>query len=340
MTVNRRKFLFLYPIISVVIILSLFFELFLDSDTSAVYASTDANGGTLNLLIAGLDDAAENTDVLMLVSLHENGEVNALQIPRDTYVKSVESKGKINHLYPLCIRKYGKKEGAEAFSKEISRLLGVPIDRYVVFNGSDFEELVDAFGGVTLSVPYSFSYPDKNGSVRIVPSGEQRLNGEDALAFVRYRSAYAEGDLGRLDAQMRFLASLANEVIACKDPVSYFRIYQKNYRKLLTNLGEKDIISIMRAYFGKRCKLNVRFMRLPGEACRGSDGAWYYALNRAGAAQMLSDSFLGAPPLHFDVQKAFLREGEQSFLNIYEAKSFEKLIYTLDEARRARVLHK
>ena len=137
---------------------------------SAICASTDPKDKNMTVLIAGLDEAAGNTDVLMLLSLKGNGEMNILQIPRDTYIKTEEYEGKINHIYPLCLEKYGRKDGAERFATEISDALGVMIDRYAVFSGKDLEELIEALGGVTLFVPHTFSY-EEGGKEYTVSSG-------------------------------------------------------------------------------------------------------------------------------------------------------------------------
>ena len=54
------------------------------SDQDRLYTRRD---GVYNILCAGRDEAAFNTDVLMLVSFDTpNGQVSVVQIPRDTYL--------------------------------------------------------------------------------------------------------------------------------------------------------------------------------------------------------------------------------------------------------------
>jgi len=336
---KQSAFLLVFLLVSVV---ALAFALgaAVENKGSAIYASTDAKDKNITVLLAGLDEAGGNTDVLMLLSLKGNGELNILQIPRDTYIKTDGYEGKINHIYPNFVEKYGRKNGAESFSSTMSDALGVTIDRYAVFSGKALEELVDALGGVTLTVPHTFSYADESGKECTVFGGEQDLSGRDALAFLRHRSQYTEGDLGRLDAQMRFIAALAKEALARKDLKTYFRIYQKSYRNLLTNLGEKDIINTIQVFCSCRDRINAHIMRLPGEACQSENGAWYYFLNKNATADLLHSCFSGNAPSHFDKKHRFLKENEQAAVNIYEAKRFDMRIYTLDEAEKVRVLHK
>lgn len=340
---TRRIFVLLYSFLALSIITALTLTLIFENEGTTAYASTSPKDKKITVLIAGLDEAAENTDVLMLATLQSGREAAVLQIPRDTYVKTDLYEGKINHLYRACVEKYGNKSGAEEYLKRISDLFGISVDRYAIFTGKNLEDLVNTVGGVTLEVPFAFTYTDGDGKNRSVGEGKQHLDGSDALAYVRYRSAYAEGDLGRLDAQMRFIAALTKQLLEERSLRTYFRIYQKNYRNLLTNVTEKDIINIIQDHLaGKADKdgSSLRLMRLPGEACRGNEGAWYYVLNKNGAAEMLARFFGGTAPLDFDKAGRFVRRDREAFLNIYNAKGYECRIYSLDEAAKAQVLHK
>ena len=56
-------------------------------------------GKRVTVLCLGLDDAAANTDVILLLTLDpERQTVSVLQIPRDTYFSSKTPQNKINQL--------------------------------------------------------------------------------------------------------------------------------------------------------------------------------------------------------------------------------------------------
>lgn len=76
--------------------------------------------------------------------------------------------------------------GPQCSVKAIQALSGVRIDRVIVVNGDGFRAIVDAMGGVTLTVPGPVA---DNGSV-VTPGGTVRLTGSQALALVR---AYGGG---------------------------------------------------------------------------------------------------------------------------------------------------
>ncbi len=306
--------------------------------TDNVDALAGADGVT-RILVAGLDESAENTDVLMLLSASaKDGSLHVLQIPRDTYLKYEDGEGKINRFYRSYIAKYGRKEGAERFSKMIQEVFNMRIDAYAVFRAEALSTLVDSMGGVELQVPYAIDYRDESGEKCTLGAGKRRLNGSEALAYVRHRSSYTEGDLGRLDAQMRFVAALVKKIPELKFPKQYLEICQKNLPNLLTNLSEKDIINIMMVYLKNRDELSFKIMRLPGEACRDQSGVWYYVLNRNASEEMLSVYF-GAED-SFDASLRFTREDREPFMNIYLAPNTSYRVYSLEEAQSAEVLHK
>lgn len=337
---KTRVFSFLALSIIFSLVLSVLVFALVARSEKAVNTDVRAKEKCVSVLLAGLDEAGENTDVLMLLSVYQNGAANILQIPRDTFIKSEFGEGKINHLYSLYTQKYGKKSGADRFLTCLSEAFDVPIRLYAVFTGDSLASLVDTVGGVTLTVPYAFEYTDKNGQKSRVGEGKQTLSGEKALAYVRHRASYAEGDLGRLNAQLRFLAALIEEVFEEKSVRAWWQIYQKNYRNLLTNAEEKDIINLITVYLKNKDDLTVRLMRLPGEACRDTDGTWYYVLNKNGAAFVLGEYFSGGEASAFDREGRFVKENREVFTNIYGAKDYECRIYTPKEAAEAEVLHK
>ncbi len=330
-----------FCIISAVILSTLSVTLILHADENTKKCAVSTQGNVTRILIGGMDESADNTDVLMLLSVsHRDGSINLLQIPRDTYVRSEESEGKINRFYHQGSGKGSRKNKAENFLALVSEIFQVKIDAYLLLSMNALSDLVDSMGGVEFHVPISFEYRNQKGEMRYIKEGYQLLNGEGSLAYVRHRSSYAEGDLGRLDAQMRFVAAIFEKIPSLQFPKQYLEIYQKNRSNLLTNLGEKDIINLMMAYLKGKDKLSFHIMRLPGEACKSKEGIWYYVLNRSAASEMLAH-YLGADTNGgFDLRQRFTRENDELFMNIYTAPNFSYRVYTFDEAQKAKVLHK
>ena len=94
---------------------------------------------------------------------------------------------------------YGAEGRADGLRRAVSDLLGVPIDFYAVINIDIFERLVDDLGGVKLNVPTRMDYVDQAGGLVIdLQPGLQRLTGEQAAGFVRYRKLL-RGDIDRIE---------------------------------------------------------------------------------------------------------------------------------------------
>ena len=259
-----------------------------------------------------------------------------MQIPRDTYYRTENGTGKINRIYRVFSAKYGKKRAAEMMSEEIEKSFGVLLDGYLVFDTQTVSSVVDIVGGVPVNVPTDFTYFDpKTGEERKMLAGERILSGEEAVAFVRHRKSYAEGDLGRLDAQMRFLSGFFSVLPSFKNIKTILTLYQKILPNLLTNLTEKDIMEVMIAYLKNRSSHSAFMMRLPGEPCY-TDGAWYYAPYREATEAMLQGEF--GLSGSFDDARRFTDSASEVLSNIYYSPGRSYRTYTPEEIANKKVL--
>lgn len=158
------------------------------------------------VLIAGSDareDEAARADTLILARIDPRGkQVTLISIPRDTMVE-IPGYGtsKINAAHA-----YG---GPALTVQVVSQFAGVPISHYIEVGFAGFVDVVDAVGGVTVDVP-----PNTEVDGIVVPEGVQRLNGEQALIFVRCRKTYAAGDLQRAANQRAFMVALSSEILS------------------------------------------------------------------------------------------------------------------------------
>ena len=143
------------------------------------------------------------TDTIMYVNIVGNS-IFMVSIPRDIMLKvprSIGIKGNrigLNEVYEYP-NLYGTDNRADALRKAVSTLLDLPVDYYAIVNIDIFKSLVDAVDGVTLEVPARMYYVDQAGGLTIdLQPGLQRLNGEQAAGFVRYRQLL-RGDIDRID---------------------------------------------------------------------------------------------------------------------------------------------
>ncbi len=184
-----------------------------DDPNTAVSSSSDLNSvrkdGVYTFLVVGSDDGNGNTDTMMVGMLDTvNQKLDVVSIPRDTLVNVDWPVKKANTILSL------NGNGVEGLKAGLSDILGYMVDCYVVIDLNAFVELVDMVGGVYFDVPQDMDYDDDVQDLHIhVSAGPQWLDGETALGVVRFRSGYANADLGRIETQQAFLSALADQVL-------------------------------------------------------------------------------------------------------------------------------
>jgi LCP family protein required for cell wall assembly len=221
---------------------------------------TDAHGNPLSAqelatLRAG-DETASNTDTIILVRIPNNGKsATAISIPRDTYVSAPGlGKTKINGVYgqtkeekrvslvesgtaPNEAEREGTEAGREALIKTVADLTGVTVDHYAEIGLLGFSLITDALGGVNVCLKEPVYEPLSGADF---PAGWQKLNGPQALSFVRQRHDLPRGDLDRVVRQQVVMASLAHQVISGKtlsSPATMNRLQQAIQRSVVLSSG-------------------------------------------------------------------------------------------------------
>ncbi|CAN5784358.1 N/A [soil metagenome] len=99
--------------------------------------------------------------------------------------------------------------GPDLTVETLENLTGVRLNDYVVVNFGGVEEIVDAMGGITLEVDNPIRVGIEGRRV-FIPAGTRKLDGLEALAYVRYRGG-PTADIGRIGRQQKFLRELASE---------------------------------------------------------------------------------------------------------------------------------
>jgi LCP family protein required for cell wall assembly len=184
-----------------------------------------ASGGK-NYLFLGVDERGDvknfkgRTDTIMILHIAPWGKKDLLiSIPRDTKVNLPDhGTNKINAAYV-----YG---GEEMLVNEIYELTGISITKTMLVNFEGFKSVVDALGGVYITVDEPMHDPLSGADFE---PGTHLMDGEQALAFARDRKS-ANGDFDRVDRQKY----LINEIFKQKFNISIIG----KAPQLLSILGE------------------------------------------------------------------------------------------------------
>ncbi len=189
---------------------------------------TQAPSRRINILVTGIDSSAIRnhalTDTLIVVSVDpDTGAVSMVSFPRDiarfTLSNGKVFTGKINSLMQEADKDPAvyPDGGLPTLIRELSFLLGVPIQYYAAVDLEGFAQLIDAVGGVTIDNPRAINDPTYGGWTdgRIgfhLSAGVHRLNGETALAYARSRMGPGDSDFTRARRQQQLLVALRDRL--------------------------------------------------------------------------------------------------------------------------------
>lgn len=314
--------------------------------SKSVHSSENINfddDGKLTLLCVGFDEAGSNTDSLILTSLDiEKKELSVLQIPRDTYYSRGTSNGKLNQLYSCSYNKTKDRFASmEALKNEIQDTFSLKIDYFIAVSLDVLSSAVDKMGGIEIDLPYDLKYSDPEQNLYIdLRKGNQVLDGERSLYFVRYRAGYLDGDIGRVDAQKIFLSAFLNKLRSDIKLTTVISILRECISDSISDIPVKTFLSLAPSVAKDAEKYQIYYMTLPGEPTRKNidNGLSYYVVNRVGAIDMLGKYFdCGFDKENFDINGVLVDSERVNFTNIYYAPNIQYNVYTDDEIKTMKI---
>ncbi|MDD4773458.1 MAG: LCP family protein [Eubacteriales bacterium] len=292
-----------------------------------------------------------NTDIIMLISFDiNNGAINILQIPRDTYMVVNSYPHRINSVYALMYNnayKNNEKDIEDAamhdFASLLEQNLSIEIDYYALCNLKGFGNIIDIIGGVKMDVPQNMYYEDPEQDLYInLKKGIQTLNGDKAEQFIRYRSGYVEADIGRMDAQKLFISALIQQLKSSISVSTLAGIAEEAADNIKTSLTLAEIV-----YFVKEFYLidnaDMNFITFPGESARSeiTTGAWYYVMHRADIHALINLYFnvykTEIPDAQFDSKRVFTNIKKPHINDIYNTElsgDLQELIRSAEEINK------
>ncbi len=254
----------------------------------------DSNGEHFRILVLGVDskdykiNKSVRSDTIMLVDLNsKTGEINIVSIPRDTRtpIKGRKYQEKINHSFA-----YG---GPELTLDTVSELLKIPLDNYVVVDYKAVREYIDLIGGVDLYVPMDMKYSDPVADPPLfidLKKGQQNLDGDKALQYLRFRKGYKNADLGRIEAQQIFLKAMIKQSIKPSTIIKVPKIVNIYKENLETNLPILGALKEAVLFF-KYDLEDIEVFTIKGQP-KTIDGVSYYIVDENGLDEFIKHKIL------------------------------------------------
>ena len=180
---------------------------------------------TENFLVLGMDqrpgERGWRTDTIIVVAIdYEAKQVGLLSIPRDLWVNIPGyGNGRINQVDVQGeIQKY-PGGGPALVQQVIQDELGIPTKNWVRLRLEALPELVDALGGVTVTLTCPLheltpdpKAPDSGRYAKFdLPAGEVEMDGATAAKFARYR--YASNDFSRSARQQQLIWAIREKAM-------------------------------------------------------------------------------------------------------------------------------
>ena len=257
-------------------------------DRPAQQATTDkvTNLAPVNIMVMGSDSregtnlgkqqkeygivgARSDTNLVVHLSADRKSAV-VVSIPRDSMTMAPrDCKNPKDTVDNGVVRQWNSNftfGGPACTIRTFEGLTHVFIDHYVVIDFRGFQKMVDALGGVTVCTPVPI---DDKDSHLVLPAGKSRVNGKQALGYVRVRKTVGDGsDLGRIDRQQAFLSSVIQQATQSSmllRPDKLFRFLDAATKSTTTDMsiGEMKDMAQSVASIGTD---QIRFVKLPTQA--------------------------------------------------------------------------
>lgn len=219
------------------------------------------NQGQFNILIIGEDnvEGSRRSDTILVASIDINEKnIKILSMPRDTRV-NIPGHGfqKLNHAFA-----YG---GEDLLKATVEKYLSQPILYYVIVDYDSFPAVVDSFGGVKINVDKRMHYVDHAGKLNIdIKPGIQRMNGEEALHYVRFRKD-ALGDIGRVQRQQKFLRALLQKAYSPSTVIKIPEITSSIMNLIKTDISPSLAVQLAGFFRNELNQNNIYFSTLKGK---------------------------------------------------------------------------
>ena len=246
---------------------------------------TDVTTDPFVVYLSGSDTRSQtletsNSDVNILVIINPRSkQILLLNTPRDYYIPNPAGNGELDKLTHCGM--YGINTSIDA----LSDLYDVVVNYYAQINFTGFETLVDAVGGVTVESEIAFTTKEDH---IFIQQGVNKLNGREALSFVRERYAFASGDNQRGLNQMKVLTAVIEKLSAGRIMTHYNSILNSLQGMFITSISGDEISALVKMQLDDGAEWNIKSFAVTGNT--GSDIT--YSIPRVPVSVMYQDETL------------------------------------------------
>ena len=265
---KRRRKRILFSVITLFFVLIFAGVMYAYSFISSLKTNTIGTGiapasssDPINILVLGMDigdtdnqsnKSIRRSDTIMVFNYNPNTKkAHLVSIPRDTMIEvdayldtgEYQRYWKINSAYALG--------GEEEITTHVESLLNIDINYIVEIDYNAFRSVVDALGGVEMTIQQDMYYDDEAQDLHInFTAGETvLLDGKKAEEFFRWRqnndgTGLENGDLDRIKNQQLFISKLVDKVLTPSIVFKVPKILEVISENVDTNMPANKLISL------------------------------------------------------------------------------------------------
>ena len=231
-----------------------------------------------NVYISGIDVYGEITtesrsDVNLIATVNPaTHKILLTTTPRDYYVTipgvSGDYRDKLTHagIY-----------GIDTSITTLENLYSTEIPFYARVNFSSVIDIVDAMGGIDVESSVSFTTSKAAGTVVEIKEGMNHLNGKQALAFVRERKAFPDGDHQRGKNQQALMTALIKKAVSPMILIQASEIIDSMVGNAETNMSEQQMKSFIKMQLN-----DLKGWEIESVAATGDDSGKQYCYSYSG----------------------------------------------------------
>ena len=218
-------------------------------NTDKAKSVTDITSKPFNVLISGSDtrggfDENGRSDVIMVATVNpKTSTILLTSVPRDFYVTTACDAGDGCMQGALDKITHTGIHGTNTTKRTVEQLLGIEINYTFKVGFDTVTELVDALGGVDVTVAPGYAFSNSDVTVH---EGVNHLNGHDALEYARERYAYSEGDRQRTKNQQQVLMGIVNEATKPSVITKYATIMDAMANTFSTTMSNDEISDLIK----------------------------------------------------------------------------------------------
>jgi LCP family protein required for cell wall assembly len=234
---------------------------------------------TMTVLAIGTDvrpgeQRAGLSDFMRAVRVDFRGQrVTTLEFPRDLWVRipEIEHNLQTNYQKLNTAYAYGSPEqGPSLLAHTLDLNFGLKVDHYIVANMNVFVDVVDALGGLDITIPAGGidGRTSTDRSARLVfPEGPQHLNGEQALTLARMRN---KSVFARAENQNLVMCALRKKIESPETILRLPAIINSFMKNIQTDLTPEQISQL--ACLGTQMpRSNILFAAFPRELFKSAE---------------------------------------------------------------------